>query len=105
MGHSNKVMMLARITVPPVGKSWQKGKQNNLLHSRGLLWKGGNGKVEFRIGTHMETGKPMVEVWKDGEFVAAIYGHDDGIQIVSKYLDGLEPEASYPPAVILKLSI
>ena len=61
--------------------------------------------MEFRIGTHKETGKPMVEAWKDGEFVAGIYGHDDGMRIVSKYLDGLEHEASYPPAVILKLSI
>ena len=61
--------------------------------------------MEFRIGTHTETGKPMVEAWKDGKFVAGIYGHDDGIRIASKYLDGLEHEASYPPAVILKLSI
>lgn len=61
--------------------------------------------MEFRIGTHIETGKPMVEAWKDGKFVASIYGHDDGIQIVSKFLDGVEQEVNYPPAVILRLSI
>ena len=61
--------------------------------------------MEFRIGTHIETGKPMVEAWKDGKFVAGIYGHDDGIRIVSKFLDGVEQEVNYPPGVILRLSI
>ena len=61
--------------------------------------------MEFRIGTHTETGKPMVEAWKNGKFVAGIYSHDDGIRIVSKYLDGVEQEVNYPPGVILKLSI
>ncbi len=60
--------------------------------------------MEFRIGTHTETGKPMVEAWRDGTFVAGIYGHDDGIQIVSKYLDGLEQQPGYPPAVVVHLS-
>ena len=61
--------------------------------------------MEFRIATHTLTRRLMVEVWRDGKFIAAIYDHDDGIRIVSKYLDGMEQEASYPPAVILKLSI
>jgi len=61
--------------------------------------------LEFRIGTHTETGKPVVEAWKNGEFVAAIYGHGDGIRVVSKYLDGLEHDLGYPPGVTLKLSI
>ena len=60
--------------------------------------------MEFRIGTHTETGKPMVEAWKDGEFVAALYDHDDGIRIVSKYLDGIEHEVAIPPSVVIKLS-
>lgn len=61
--------------------------------------------MEFFLGTDTETGKPMVEAWKDGECVATIDGHDDGIRIVSKYLDGLKHEVGYPPGVILKLSI
>ncbi len=61
--------------------------------------------MEFRIGTHTGTRKPMVEAWKDGEFVAAIYSHDDGIRIVSKYLDGVEHKVDTPPSVVIKLSI
>ncbi|MBA7620570.1 hypothetical protein ES703_27922 [subsurface metagenome] len=60
--------------------------------------------MEFRIVTHMMTERPMVEVWQDGKFVASIYGHDDGVKIVSKYLDGVEPEPGYPPAVVVHLS-
>ena len=44
--------------------------------------------MEFRINTNPLTGKPMVEVWLEGEFIASIYVHEDGIRIVSKYLDG-----------------
>ena len=61
--------------------------------------------MEFRIGTHTETGTPMVEAWQDGKLVAGIYGHDDGMRIVSKYLDRVEHDIGYPPAVILKLSM
>lgn len=60
--------------------------------------------AEFRVGTHTETGKPMVELWKDGEFIAGIYPHEDGIRIVSKYMDGVEHEPVYPPSVVIKLS-
>jgi hypothetical protein len=50
------------------------------------------------------TGKPMVEVWQDGEFIASIYGHEDGLRIVSKYLDGVEHEAATPPSIFIKFS-
>jgi len=60
--------------------------------------------VEFRLATHTETGRLMVEVWKDGNFVAGIYKHDDGVKIVSKYLDGVEQEPGYPPAIVVHLS-
>jgi len=60
--------------------------------------------MEFRITTHTVTGKPMVEVWKDGEFIAGIYVHEDGIRIVSKYLDGVEHETDMPPSVVIKFS-
>ncbi len=61
--------------------------------------------TEFRVGTHTETGKPMVEFWKDSKFIAGIYGHEDGMRIVSKYLDGVAHEAGMPPGVVIKLSI
>lgn len=60
--------------------------------------------MEFRIGTHTETGKPMAEAWENGEFIAGIYAHEDGMQIVSKYLDGVEHEPVYPPSVVIKFS-
>ena len=61
--------------------------------------------MEFRVSINTITQKPMVEAWKDGEFIAAIYGHDDGIRIVSKYLAGVEHEPNFPPALVIKLSI
>jgi len=61
--------------------------------------------MEFRLATHLQTGKPMVEVWKDGSFIASIYSHDDGLRIVSKYLDGVEHEPVFPPSTVIKLSI
>ena len=60
--------------------------------------------MEFRITTHMVTGKPMVEVWRDGEFIASIYDHEDGMRIVSKYLDGVEHEVDMPPSIVIKFS-
>ena len=60
--------------------------------------------MEFRISTHTVTGKPMVEVWQDGEFIASIYGHEDGMRIVSKYLDGVKHEAATPPSIVIKFS-
>ena len=30
------------------------------------------GEMEFRIATHTVTGKPMVEVWQGGEFIAVL---------------------------------
>jgi len=45
--------------------------------------------MEFHIDTHEITGEPIVEVWNDGEFVAGIYSHENGLKIVSKYIDGI----------------
>ena len=35
--------------------------------------------MEFRIEKDTVTGKPMVEVWQDDKFIAAIYTHEDGV--------------------------
>ena len=60
--------------------------------------------MEFRLATHSQTGKHMVKVWKDGLFIASIYGHDDGLRVVSKYLDGVEHEAGNPPAMVIRFT-
>lgn len=60
--------------------------------------------MEFRIAKHTVTGKPMVEVWQDSEFIAGIYAHEDGMRIVSKQLDGVEHEASVPPSLVVRFA-
>jgi len=60
--------------------------------------------IEFLIAEHALTGSKMVEVWRDGVFIATIYAHQNVLQIVSKYLDGIAHEAANPPAVIIKFS-
>ncbi|GAH86115.1 unnamed protein product, partial [marine sediment metagenome] len=52
----------------------------------------------------MLLGKQMVEFWRDGQFVAGIYPHEDGMRLVSKYLDGVEHEAAMPPSIVIKFS-
>ena len=59
--------------------------------------------IEFRLSTHSMTERSMVEVWRDGIFVASIYEHEGGVRLVSKYYDGVEHDATYPPAVLIKL--
>ena len=60
---------------------------------------------EFRVVPHsMLLGKQMVEFWRDGQFVAGIYPHEDGIRIVSKYLDGVEHEVGMPSSIVIKFS-
>ena len=59
----------------------------------------------FKVCPHDQLpGKMMVEYWRDGKFIAGIYPHEDGIRIVSKYLDGVSEDSSYPPAAVVKLS-
>ena len=60
--------------------------------------------MEFRLGKHTMTGEDMVEVFRDGEFVAAIYEHKEGLNIVSKHLDGVQHESTEPPSVVVKFT-
>ena len=61
--------------------------------------------IEFRIKPHgVLPGKQMVEFHRDGVFVAGIYPHEDGIRIVSKYIDGVKYESGSPRALVVKLS-
>jgi len=45
--------------------------------------------IKFRLSTDSTTNEPMVEVRRDDTFVAGIYGHQEGMQLVSKYFDGV----------------
>ena len=60
--------------------------------------------MEFRLGEHIVTGVPMVEVWEDGTFIASIYGHEEGLHVVSKYLDGVQHSSDQPPCVIVQFT-
>ena len=58
----------------------------------------------FRVCPHDQLpGKIMIEFWRGKEFVAAIYPHQDGLRIVSKHLDGVTEDHSFPPAAIIRL--
>ncbi len=60
--------------------------------------------IKFKLATHTQSGRPMVEVFRDDIFIAGIYGHEEGIQLVSKYFDGVEHKPDYPPSVVIKLA-
>ena len=60
--------------------------------------------IKFKLATHTQSGRTMVEVFRDDTFVAGIYGHEKGIQLVSKYFDGVERNPGYPPSVVIKLA-
>lgn len=66
---------------------------------------------KFRVVDHgLLSDKQVVECWRDGVFVAAIYPHEDGIRIVSKYMTDVRKEpgpamarGSWLPAAIVRL--
>lgn len=59
----------------------------------------------FKVSPHLAVGhKMMVEYWRDGEFIAGIYPHKDGIRVVSKYMLGVHEDHSVPPAAVIRLS-
>ena len=60
--------------------------------------------IKFRLSTHVITDEPMVLVWRDDTFVAGIYGHEEGVRLVSKYFDGVVYDPGLTPAVVIKLS-
>lgn len=61
---------------------------------------------EFKVKPHNSLpDKQMIEYWKDGEFIAGIYPHQDGIRIVSEHMTGVEGELGFPHAVVIRLEI
>lgn len=66
--------------------------------------------IVFRLTPHKAlVGNQMAEVWRDGEFVAGVYPHQDGIRVVSKYMTATQEEPVMVagirlPAVVIKLA-
>jgi len=60
-------------------------------------------KIEFRLSTNTITQEPIVEIWRNGEFIGSIYGHSDGLRIFSEYYDGVIHEPTSTPSVFVKL--
>ena len=60
--------------------------------------------ITFKVA-QTETGKPMVEVWRDDIFIAGILEYKEGnIRLISEYYDGVQSESGVPPSVIIKFS-
>ena len=48
---------------------------------------------ELKVVSHsMLPGSQMIECWRDGVFVAAVYPHEDGIRVISKYMTEVTKE-------------
>lgn len=60
--------------------------------------------ISFRLA-RTEADEPVVEVFRDDVFLATIYGHQEGIRVISKYYDGIQGEPGWPPSVVIKFSV
>lgn len=60
--------------------------------------------MEFKVRPHgILPGSQMVEVWRNGVFVAGVFPHEDGIRVLSKYMTRTVTEDGLPPAVVIYL--
>lgn len=58
----------------------------------------------FHVVEHQaRPGTWIVECWRDGEFVATVCPHEDGLHIVSKYLTAVTKLFGPPPSAVIKL--
>lgn len=66
-----------------------------------------NPRFQFRVVPHsIVPGALVVECWRDGQFVAAVYEHEGGLRIVSKYMGLVVKEDGLPSAIVhLKESV
>ena len=46
----------------------------------------------------------VCEVWDGSRLVGVVYPHQDGIHIVSKYMNGTESTVISPPGILVKLN-
>jgi len=64
-----------------------------------------NEKLTFKEARHMQTGEPIIEIWKGNFFVGCIYFHENHINIVSKYFDSHELKRFPVPHDLSKIGI
>lgn len=58
----------------------------------------------FKVDDHLVKGeKKGVEIHREGEFVASLYGEGDKLKIISKHVDSVALDKVYPPTVIIRL--
>jgi hypothetical protein len=60
--------------------------------------------IKFRLSTDGTTDEPVVLILRDDKLIATIQRHEEGIQLVSQYYDGVQSEPGLPPSVIIKFS-
>ena len=62
--------------------------------------------VSFVMREHhiLGRGHMVCEVWDGLRLMGVVYPHQDGIHIVSKYLNGAEPTVDFPPGILVKLN-
>jgi len=66
---------------------------------------------DFKVVTHsILPGSQVVEVWRNGVFIAGVYPHEDGIRVVSKYMTDVIKETepvmargNWLPTALVKL--
>lgn len=59
---------------------------------------------EFKVRPHREEpGVEMVEVWRDGVFVAGIYPRPDGLRVFSKFMTDSVFNDRYPASIDIHL--
>ena len=62
--------------------------------------------VSFVLTAHLIERRDykVCEVWDGSRLVGVVYPHQDGIHIVSKYLNGTEPTGLPAPGILVKLN-
>ena len=67
------------------------------------------GKLTFKEARHIQTGEPIIEIWKGGLFIGSIYFHENHMNIISKYFDSHElrrfPVPHDPDKIAVELKI
>ena len=53
--------------------------------------------LEFKMSREIRGNRHVVEVWRNGLFVASIYPHEGKITVVSKYLGNVKRHGGFPP--------
>jgi hypothetical protein len=60
--------------------------------------------LKIEIKKHLiKPNKDVIEVSKGNKVIATIYTKEDEIKVISKYIERLKGEASYPPVIKIKL--